>query len=207
MIPDSSVAEAESPRRDLGQIVLRNTLALTIGGWLTRLLNFVFIIYAVRVLGDEGLGRFATIVAFVGLFSVFFELGLAQFVERNIAQRRESAAELFWNLLALRFILAVFGVGALTLIAWTIGYDRQIVLGIFIYTLTFLLAAFTIPLTTLLTANERFDLSTAIALVTQFVNIAVGMTLLWRGTGFMALVYTGFVAMPVQLLLSYWTVR
>ncbi len=200
-------AEPSAPHRDLGKIVLRNTIALTIGGWLTRLLNFLFIIYAVRVLGDEGLGHFATVVAFVGLFSVFFELGLAQYVERNIARERENAAALFWNLLALRLILAALGVVALTAIAWGVGYDPILVAGICIYSLTFLFSAFTVPLTTLLTANERFDLSTAIALVTQFVNIAAGMLFLWLGFGFMALVYTGFVAMPVQLVLTFWIVR
>lgn len=205
--PQPSAAPPVRSGRDLGQIILRNTIALTIGGWVTRLLNFAFIIYAVRLLGDEGLGHFATIIAFVGLFSVFFELGLAQFVERNIAQQRDNAATLFWNLLGLRLILAGVGVVTITSIAWVVGYDARLVFGVFIFTLTFLLAAFTIPLTTLLTANERFDLSTAIGLLTQFVNIAVGLILLWLGTGFMALVYTGFVAMPVQIVLSYWTVR
>jgi len=196
-----------TPQRDLGRIILRNTIALTIGGWATKLLNFVFIIYAVRMLGNEGLGYYSTVVAFVGLFSVFFELGLAQFVERNIAQGREDVPNLFWNLVALRLILAVVGVVAITTLAWIVGYDRQLVVGIFLFTLTFVFAAFATPLTTLMTANERFDISTAIGLVAQIVNIAIGVLFLTLGSGFMALVYTGFVAMPVQIVLSIWLVR
>ncbi|RIK44328.1 MAG: hypothetical protein DCC58_08435 [Chloroflexi bacterium] len=206
-VSSANITTGDDTGRDLGRIILRNTIALTIGGWITRLLNFVFIIYAVRMLGDEGLGKYATIVAFVGLFGVFFELGLSQFVERNIAQGRKNASDLFWNLFALRMILAIVGVVAITLLAAAIGYEQQLVLGILLFTLTFVFAAFATPLTTLLTANERFDLSTAIGLVTQIVNIAAGLFFLLTGSGFMALVYTGFVAMPVQIGLTYWTVR
>lgn len=200
------VGEPSAPR-DLGGIILRNTLAATAAGWTIKLLNFAYIIYVVRVLGDAELGRFAIVTAFVGLFSVFSELGLAQYVERSIARDPSQASHLFGNMVALRAILAVAGVVGVTAIGFALGYEPEILFGIFVYTLTFLLAAFLVPLTTLLSANERFDVLSGIQVIAQVLTMATGLFLLQAGVGFFALLLTGFVAMPIQIALTLYAVR
>lgn len=201
------MVEESSTSRDLGGIILRNTLAATAAGWTIKLLNFAFIIYVVRVLGDAELGRYAIVTAFVGLFSVFSELGLAQYVERSIARDPSQANHLFGNLVALRAILAVAGVVGITATAFALGYEPEIVFGIFIYTLTFLLAAILVPLTTLLSANERFDVLSAIQVITQLLTMATGLVLLQVGAGFYALLLTGFVVVPIQIAMTLYAVR
>lgn len=205
--PSDDAGSSRLPRRDLAQVILRNTLAASAGGALMKLQNFLFMVYVVRLLGEVGLGRYATVVAFVGLFSVFFELGLAQYVERDIARDAGSAATLFWNLLLLRLGLAVVGIFGITGLAIVFGFDRGLVFGVFLFTLTFLFAAVLVPLTTLLTANERFDLSVALQLLNQILTVVAGLVLLWFGLGYYALLLTGFVTMPAQILLTIWTVR
>ena len=189
-------------RRDLGQILLHNTIATSVGSWTIKLLNFGFIIFVVRSLGEVGLGRYATVVAFVGLFSVFFELGLSQYVERDIARDSRRAEKLFWNLVVLRLILAVFGVAGVSLAANLFGYDPALTLGIFIFTLTFVFAAVLVPLVTLLKANERFDAVAIIEVAGQLLTILVGVTFLSLGFGFYSLLFAGFVAMPLQIVVA-----
>jgi O-antigen/teichoic acid export membrane protein len=63
------------------------------------------------------------------------------------------------------------------------------------------------PLTTVLTANERFDLSMAVQVIGQLMNLGVGLAFLLLGFGFLGLLYTGFVVMPVQIILSVWAIR
>jgi len=202
----AALEEERIEGRDLGRTIFRNTVAASIGSWFTRIANFLFIIFAVRTLGEVELGRYATVVAFVGLFSVFSELGMAQYVERSIAQDHRRAQELFWNLVVLRAVLAVAGIAGISLLALGI-YDEGLTLGIFIFSLTFLLSALLVPLTVVLTANERFDLSTAISLIGQLVTVGLGLTLLWAGLGIYALLLTGFVAMPLQIITAAWLVR
>ena len=192
---------------DLGGMIFRNALAATAGTWGVKLLNFAFIIYVVRALGEVGLGRYATIVAFVGLFSVFVELGMAQFVERTIAQDRERAVGLIWNLAALRLLLAGVGVVVITGLAAALGYPGYLVAGILLYTLTFFLAALLVPLQTLTTAHEQFHLNSLIVLSGQLVTIACAFILLQLGIGFLALVFAGLIAMPIQIGLALWLVR
>jgi hypothetical protein len=62
------------------------------------------------------------------------------------------------------------------------------------------LSALLVPLTIMLTANERFDMSTALNLMGQLLTIALGLLVLWMGLGIYALLLTGFVTMPFQIL-------
>jgi O-antigen/teichoic acid export membrane protein len=204
--PASHTTDRDRPA-STGRIILRNSFMVTGGEWISKGLNFAFTIYTVRLLGETGLGKYATIVAFVGLFGIFFELGMTQYVQRSIARDRKLAQTLFWNMVALRLIFAVTGILALTSLAYGLGYERSIVLGILLYTSTFLFAAILMPLTTILTANERFDLSTASQIVNQACMISVGLFFLHLGSGFYALIYTGFVAMPIQIALCLWAIR
>jgi O-antigen/teichoic acid export membrane protein len=198
---------ATPPTRALGQIILRNALAVFTGGLAIKGLNFLFTIFMVRLLGEVGLGKFAVVTAFVGLFGVFFELGLAQYVERSVAQDRTRTQALFWNLVALRLILAVLGVAIITGLAVVWGHEPEIVLGICLFSLTFILAAVLMPLMTVLSANERFDLVTLGQIINQIVSIVAGAILLLMGMGFLALVYAGFVAMPLQIVMCIWAIR
>lgn len=196
-----------TPTRDLGTTILKNTLAATAGSWAFKLLNSIYIIYVVRTLGDTGLGRFATVVAFVGLFSVFVELGLTQYVVRAVAQDHQNAAELIWNLAALRLALAGVGVLVITGLALALGYPGYLILGIFLYTLTFFFAAFLAPLLVLPTAHEQFHRTALIQLGGQLATIICSVTLLQLGYGFFALVVAGLVAMPLQIAWAIWLVR
>lgn len=196
-----------APHRDLATTILRNSVVITIGEWIAKVLNFTFTIYAVRLLGETGWGHYATVVAFVGLFGVFFELGMAQYVERTIAQDRTRARALYWNVVALRLILATIGIVAITGLSVLVGYQRELVIGVLLWTGTFTFASVLTPLTNVLTANERFDLSTALSLFAQLLNIAAGLLFLLLGTGFIGLLYTGYVVMPAQIILTIWAIR
>jgi O-antigen/teichoic acid export membrane protein len=196
-----------SSRRDLAKIILRNSLAITAGEWIAKVLNFVFTVYAVRLLGETGWGNYATVVSFVGLFGVFFELGMAQYVERTIAQDRTRARDLYWNVVVLRLMLAGLGIIIITSLAVLVGYPSSVVIGVLLWTGTFIFASILTPLSNVLTANERFDLATVLGLLAQLLNLGLALLFLSLGAGFLGLIYTGYVVMPIQILLCVWLIR
>jgi O-antigen/teichoic acid export membrane protein len=205
-LASSAIAESSAPA-DLSQVILRNSLVATVGQLGVRLLNFLYVILAVRVLGAEGFGQYTIVVSFVNLFSVFFELGLSQYVERSIAQERSRARVLFPNLVVLRLILAVVGSASIVGLASLVGYDPAVIAGVFLLTSTFVLAAFLTPLNSVLIANERFDLWSRVQLAGQVATFALGTVLLLSGQGFLSLLYTGLIVMPMQIALSVVAVR
>jgi O-antigen/teichoic acid export membrane protein len=196
-----------SPPQTLGRTIARNAAFVTVGGLLLKLVNFVFGVYVVRRLGDDRFGQYSIVLAFVGLFQILAELGVSQFVMREIARDRSKAGSLFWNLVAVRLMLAAAGIVAITAAAARVGYSQAIVLGVFLYTWTFVLSAFEAPLETVLVAYERLDIVTVLVVLGQLGFVALGTVVLFRGWGFIALVAVGLVAMLPQLAVALWVVR
>src|SRR3972149_4069479 len=129
------------PPQTLGRTIARNAAFVTVGGILLKVVNFAFGIYVVRRLGDDRFGQYSIVLAFVGLFQIFAELGISQFVMREISRGRDKASSLFWNLVAVRLVLAALGIAGITIGAAGIGYSDALVLGVFLYTWTFVLSA------------------------------------------------------------------
>ncbi len=185
--------------RSLGRTILRNSLFVSSGGGVVRLLGFAFTILCVRLLGEDIYGQYLTALAFTGLLSVFFELGTTQYVERSLAQDRARLPDLLWKLLVIRLVLAFASVLLIPTLAVALGYERVVVYAILLQTLTFILAALLAPLVVVMTSHERYDLWTANQIVGQLGTILLGTTVLWLGGGLLLLVAVGLVVMPIQI--------
>jgi O-antigen/teichoic acid export membrane protein len=203
----STAATAIRSDRELGRVLLRNTLTATGGAFIVKILNFAFTVYAVRLLGEVGWGQFAIVVSFVGLFSIFFELGLTQYTQREIAQDARRADELFWNLVAIRLLLAIAGMVVITGTAYQVRYEPLIIIGIALHTATFIPAAILAPLTTVLNAQERLDLTTHVQVLGQLLTIVFSLLFLMISPTMLSLAYGGAVTMVSQAALAAWLLR
>jgi len=193
--------------RALGRIIAKNTAFVMLGTAALKAVNFLFGIYVVRRLGGDSYGQYSIVIAFVGLFQIFAELGMSQYVMREIARDRTRTRGLFWNLVALRLLLALAGIAGITLAARVTGYTPALVLAVFLYTWTFVISAFDAALETVLTANERFDYVTTLAIVGQVSFMLLGSMVLFSGLGFIVLIGVGLLAMLPKLALAIWAVR
>lgn len=194
-------------RRDRSTTILKNASIITLGAIALKLINFLYNVAVVRQLGDAGYGQFATVVNFVGLFAILAELGISQYVMREIARTPEKGNQLFWNLMFIRLALALLGVVGITLTAVAYGYPPELVGGVALYTLTFVWAAIQAPIETLLTANEKFNFVTSMSVVGQISTIFLGAIVLYNDWGFLALISVGLIAMLPPIALGSWAIR
>ena len=193
--------------KSAGRTILKNAAYITVGSVALKMINFLFRILVVRSFGDETFGQYSIVIAFVGLFQILAEPGITQYAMREIARDRGKARFYFWNLVALRLLLAAVGIVVITLAAILAGYSSYIVWGIALYALTFLLSAFEAPLEMLLIANERFDATTLLNIVGQLSFAVLGTIVLFAGYGMNVLVATGLVAMLPQIASAVQIVR
>jgi len=200
-------ATANEQSHSLKRTVARNTLFITLGSLALKAINFLYNVAVVRVLGDAGFGQYSTVTAFVGLFAIFAELGVSQYVMREMAQRPEKTNHLFWNLWALRLTLAIIGVIGITAGAALYGFTPELVLGVFLYTLTFIYSAFLAPMDSALVAAERMEYPTLIAVIGQIGSAVLGTIVLINGWGFLALIGVGLLAMIPQIVFAAWAIR
>lgn len=196
----------ENVSSSLGNIIARNTVFVTIGNLTLKALNFVFAVYIVRSLGDARFGQYSTVLAFVGLFQIFAELGVSQYVRREIARDRSKTQAYVWNLLVIRLLLAFVGIGAITGGAYALGYPPELVLGIFIYTFGFILSAIDVPLDTVLWANERMDYLTLMNIASQVTFIVFGALFLFSGLSFVWLIIASLISILPRIAIAAWAI-
>jgi len=89
------------------QTIFKNTLWMSMGTFLNKVLALALLIYAARILGAEGYGQFTFALAFVSLLVVFSHLGLHPIITREFAREKENKDE-FYSLVSLK-ILLTFG--------------------------------------------------------------------------------------------------
>ena len=87
----------------------------------------------------------------------------------------------------LRLLLAIGVVGLTTLLAWLVGYDGQLRLGIFIAACGLLSYAMLGVADTVALGLERFSLSAWINFLAQAVTLALSAALVLSGAGFLGL--------------------
>ncbi len=195
------------PGRSPGRTILRNTLFITLSGLALKGINFAYSVWVVHRLGDDRFGQYNIVLAWVGVFTILAEVGVTQYVLREMARDRARSQGLFWNLVAVRGLLALVGIGVITAGAAAVGYAPVIVSGVFVYTCSFLFAAVQAGLETLLAAHERLDYTALTAVVSQLVSLALGALVLWLDLGLVIFIAVGLVASWAPLSFALWAVR
>lgn len=199
VVSDGATSAEALTQRSFGRTILRNALFVSSGGGLIRLLSFFYTIYYVRALGEHTYGQYATVLAFSGMFGIFFELGTTQYVERSLAQDRSRLPELMVMLVGVRLALAMVGILLLPGLALALGYEQVIVLCVLVHTVSFIFAALLAPLMAILTSHERYDLWTLCQMIGQVGTISCGLAVLALGGGLVALVASGLIVMVIQI--------
>jgi O-antigen/teichoic acid export membrane protein len=187
--------------------IFKNTGFITAGTIALKAINFLYGIYVVRQLGDARFGQYSIVLAFVGVFSIFAELGMSQYVMREMARDRSKIRVYFWNLVALRIILALIGMLFIPLTAIGVGYSQEIIFGIIVYTSSFILAAFSVPLGSVLAADERLGINTIANVVGQLFFIILGSIFLYSGLSFIWLIIANLISLIPRIIISVVTIR
>ncbi|MBZ0297811.1 MAG: flippase, partial [Anaerolineae bacterium] len=189
------------------QTIARNTIFLIGGQAALRISSFLFNILVIRQLGDAVFGQYSVVMAWAGLFSVLGDLGVTQYFTREVARNPERSDELFWDVAAMRFMLAIVAsvvtVGGAVLRA----YPDEIIIAVGLYTMTYFLQAILAPLTSMIAGNERLDIVSVVMVIGQVVFMVFGAVVLFSGGGLIALVAVSFINLPLMIALSLFSVR
>src|SRR5690242_7367069 len=85
------------PERSAVQRIARNTF-IGVGAQLgLKLASAVFQVLVVRQLGGAEFGEYSSVLAWAGLFSVLGDMGVTQYLAREVARDRSKTEELFWD--------------------------------------------------------------------------------------------------------------
>jgi len=192
---------------NLRNTILKNSAILSSGNYLLKGFAFLFSVYVIRTLGDSQFGQYSIVLGFVGVASIFAELGLTHFSMREMARDRANIRKYLGNLITLRLLLALVGIFLITAAGKVFGYTGEVLLGIFIYTISFLFAAVLQPLLSLFTAESRFDYVTTINILGRVVFMLFSAVALFAGGGFIWLLVGALLQLPFQIGLAFILIR
>jgi len=189
------------------RIVAKNSIFSLIGQFGIKALSFCFSVFVVRRLGGESYGQYTTVFAYVNIFAIFSDLGLAAYALREIAKDKEKTFSIFSNIVALRLVLSFFAVAMTTGSAMLSGRSPDLVLGIFLGSCSLFLYAVQGPLDMLLMAKERLDYSAVFSVANQLVFVVLGTIVLLKGYGVIGLVVASLCGVLAMASLSFVVIR
>lgn len=189
------------------QTVARNSIFQLGAEIVLKLLSFGYMVLVVRQLGDAGFGKYSTAFAFVGILSIFADMGMAGYAIREIGKDRTRAAEYFANMIVLRLLLSV-GVLILNVaLAILLGYEAEMVWFIGLASLSLLLYAVQGPIAVTLRGLERMDHVSIQSVVNRIAFISAGGLFLWLGWGVTGAILATFVGIVAQAVLGWHSLR
>ncbi|MBN1179505.1 MAG: flippase [Anaerolineae bacterium] len=200
-LPGSGPAQSDA---SLLPMVARNSAFVFGSQVLIRIVAFAFNVYVVRRLGAVQFGRYATVMAYVALFGIFTDLGLAPYSVREMAEDRSRTAWLLPNSIAIRTLLSLAIAVIAPLSALWLGKEDDLVTGILIASAGQLVWAVQGPLGCALIARERLDYDAAFSFVERVVFWVLGTLVLVSGGSFIGLIVASLVAVGVRAICSGW---
>jgi O-antigen/teichoic acid export membrane protein len=200
--PDAQEREQAGPGAPGRRSIARNSAFGMVGQLLIRALSVLFGIAVVRRFGSDTFGQYASVLAFVSLFSVLSDLGLGAWGVRAVAEDRTRTSALIWRIASLRVVLslatAVLIIGCAVLL-----YPMQQVIAIAIATGSLFLFGVNGAFDMAWLGHERLDVSSAISVVNQIAFVVIGTAVLVMHGGVIALIIASLVALAIATAVSW----
>ncbi len=187
--------------------IVRNTAFMLVAQIALRVVNPAFSIFIVRQLGDAQFGEYSVMLSWVTIFAVLGDMGVAQYMSREIARDRTDAMHLFWDVTALRFILAVLASAVTIGGAVLLNYSTTFILATAFYCAGYFFQAMIVPLAGILGGHERLDVLSVLGVLGQIIYIAAGTVALMLGESYVWLVIASLVNMPIGIFVLIGLVR
>jgi len=192
------------PEQGLMAVVARNSAFVLASQVLIRIAAFVFSVYVVRRLGAVQFGQYSTVMAYVAIFGIFTDLGMAPYSVREMAEDHQRTGWLLPNSVAIRLLLSLVVLFVAPLSAFWLGKEESLVWGILIASAGQIVWAFQGPLACALIARERLDYDATFAFIERVVFWSLGTLALLGGMGFIGLILASLVGVGARALLSTW---
>lgn len=179
--------------------------------FMTRAIDFAFAMFYVRLLGPEGTGQFAFVVALYGIFELISRFGLDTLLTREVARDKTLSHRYLTSICVLRTgiwlltALAMFGV---TLAFW--GQDRITLVEvqtIFIFSLAMLFAGYSDAFSAAFHAYEKMEYPASLTTISALVRSGLGALVLLLGWGLPALAWVAVFTTIMQVIWFYAALR
>jgi len=168
-----------------------------------KAISLLLVIIITRYLGDAGFGKYSFAFAFVSLFGIFFNFGIATYIFREIAKDKSKTKELMDNTITLKLIAGIIIFTIALIVAKVWPKADEIFLGIILVVIYSLFGLFTSITKTLFNAYEKNEFVLYSIIIEKTLTLALGYYVLAKGYGLIALLAVFVFASIITSIYSY----
>jgi len=166
----------------------KNSLALGLARLFRIVSNLILILFISRFLKADGLGVYATALAFYGTGRHWVDLGMFNFISREVARNPGKTNRYILHLGALSLAVTLPLLSVLVIVVRLLGYSSETTMGIYIMLLALVAAPLNTILEAVTVAYQRVELTTLSQLVGNAGEIVGTISLLAIGYGIIPLI-------------------
>jgi len=160
--------------------IAKNTAVLVIADIVSKISNFLFVMYIARYLGVNEFGILSFSIAFTGLFAIFSDMGLGTLMVREIARNKSLMNEYLNNVTIIKTILVAITSLLIMFIINLLGYPQQTILIIYILTLSVIFSAFASIPNSVFQAFEKMEYISIGKIIGSITKLTLMFILIWH---------------------------
>ena len=185
------------------QNISRNMMFLTAGELVSKILQFVLMVYAARLLDQASFGKFSFALSLSFIAIIAADLGINQLLIREIARNKKSVSKYFINAFVVKLAFALVTYLFIIILLNFLDYPkdtRYVVYAIWIFTVV---SNFTDLFYSIFRAFERMFYDSMIKILRMLLLTAIGLYVLFRGYGVFAFSVVFIAVEALMLLIAY----
>jgi O-antigen/teichoic acid export membrane protein len=153
----------------------------------SKSIGFFSLVFTARHLGVENFGILSFAIAFTGIWGVFFTMGLAPLVTREVSRNKGSASQYLGNVITVKLILIVIVSSILFLVVRLFGYSETKREIIYIITLSVIFNSFWEIFNSIFQAYEKMEYQSfaqVLSSILMLSGVLTAIRLNWNVVGF-----------------------
>ncbi|MEI9966461.1 MAG: flippase [Candidatus Moraniibacteriota bacterium] len=173
----------------------------------TVALSLLSIRYVTAYLGQDGFGKYATVLAFFAFFSAILDLGLGPVTAREISREGADEKMILGNVLTLRLIASSLLLLIAPLSLLIFRYPPELEIGIMIAALTTLFSTASLVLNAIFQKYLAMDRVAMIEFAGKVLQLALILIIVRIDAGFLAVTATLLISLSFNAALAYFFSR
>lgn len=187
--------------------VLKNASSLLLVQIINPLLGMAFVIALARITGAAGLGEYTFALSMVAIFEGIAGLGLRNYMIREIGKNQTRWHAIFTSNMALGVASALAAQVIMIVSANVIGYDKEILHGLFLISFSLVPTVVLYVLTSTLYAFDRMTASSIVQIMETAVRVVLGLAAIYFGLGMSWLLVSFVASRTIAAIMTWWMQR
>jgi len=173
---------------------------------LVYILAFILMIAIARYFGPAEYGIYSFAISFTALFAIFADIGMSQFIVRDIARDKKITAEYITNVSIIKIVLSGITFGLIAVMINLMNYPLSVIHIVYLFAVYTILTSFSQMLMSLFQAFEKMEYVAAITTIEKLLLISFGLYVLFLGYDLVTLAYVYIFSGIISVFLSFFLV-